>query len=364
MYCIYMLTIACSKMFLRSKQAVFFSLFTPLMILVIFGFINFDGPLKLSVGLVTHNPTPQTAFFVDHIRKFKSFAVSEGPLQKEMDALNDGDLMVVLDIPDHLLPAGAGDAQQVTAYINQGRPSEAQAAMTILSRFFDQANLAIANVPQVLTLQTKSVDSKNLRYIEFLLPGIIAMSIMQMSVFSVALVFARFKEKGVLKRLLATPMRPYQFVSANVITRLVMACAQAAIFLTTGIWIFHAHVLGSYWLVAACVILGSLMFLGLGFTISGLSKTVESVPVMANLVVFPMFFLGNVFFSVNNLSPWLRAIAKWLPLTFLATSMRQVMTEGAGIRDIQKDLIGMAVWGVILITMATFTFRFQDPDGG
>src|SRR5271170_5511255 len=192
MYCIYMLTIACSKMFLRSKQAVFFSLFTPLMILVIFGFINFDGPLKLTIGLVTHNPTPQTAFFVDHIRKFKSFDVSEGSLEKEMAKLNDGDLMVVLDVPDHLLPAIEGQDQHVAAFVNQGRPSESQAAMTILSRFFDQANLAIANVPQTVTLETKSVDSKNLRYIEFLLPGIIAMSIMQMSVFSVALVFARF----------------------------------------------------------------------------------------------------------------------------------------------------------------------------
>jgi ABC-2 type transport system permease protein len=95
-----------------------------------------------------------------------------------------------------------------------------------------------------------------LRYIEFLLPGLIALSVMQMSVFSVAFVFTQYKEKGVLKRLLATPMKPLQFVAANAITRLIVSVVQAAIFIVMGILLFKVHIIGSYWLLhcALCLV--------------------------------------------------------------------------------------------------------------
>ena len=185
---------------------------------------------------------------------------------------------------------------------------------------------------------------------------------MQMSVFSVAFVFTQYKEKGVLKRLLATPMLPYQFVTANVITRLFVALLQTGVFLGLGVFLFHANIIGSYLLLLLCVILGAVMFLGLGFTISGLSKTVDSVPAIANLVVFPMLFLGGTFFAISNMPPWLQSIAKFLPLTYFSTSLREVMTKGSGFFNIKWQLLGMLVWSIILITLATYTFSFQEKE--
>jgi ABC-2 type transport system permease protein len=97
--------------------------------------------------------------------------------------------------------------------------------------------------------------------------------------------------------------------------------------------------------------------------VSGLSKNIETVPVLANIVVFPMLFLGNVFFSVSNMPAWLRAVAEYLPLTFLSSAMRGVMTDGAGPLGIGRDLIGMLVWSAILVTLAIATFRFQEREG-
>jgi ABC-2 type transport system permease protein len=291
---IYALTIASMKMFLRSRQALFFSLFTPLIIMFIFGSIGFDKPQKIDVGLVTHHPTLHTTQFIDQFQQISSFSITEGTLKQELN-------------------------QQI-------------------------------------------VNSRNLRYIEFLLPGLIALSVMQMSVFSVAFVFTQYKEKGVLKRLLATPMLPHQFVLANVITRLFVAVAQAIIFIAIGLWLFNVHVVGSFALILLCVTLGAVMFLGLGFTVSGLAKTVDSVPVIANLVVFPMLFLGNVFFSNSNMPPWLATVSKLLPLSYFATVLRDVMTKGSTLLDIKWNLLAMALWGAALITVATMTFRFQDKE--
>jgi ABC-2 type transport system permease protein len=363
MYCTYTLTIACMKMFLRNRQALFFSLFMPLMILCIFGSMDFDNPSKMSIGLVKHHPSPQTAMFIDQIGALENFSVHHGSLQAELADLNGGDRTAVLDVPDDLLsPASAGKPGQLTVYVNAGQPIEARTALSILEQFADKAALSVAHVRPLFAIRQQAVNAHNFRYIEFLLPGIIAMAIMQMSVFSVAFVFAQYKEKGILKRLLATPMRPYQFVTANILTRLCMSFAQACLFVVLGITAFHVPVAGAYWLLAVCVVLGALMFLGLGFTVSGLSRSIDTVPVLANIVVFPMLFLGNVFFHASRMPGWLQPIADNLPLTFFSNSMRAVMTDGAGPARIHADLIGMTVWAVLLIVTATVTFRFQGRE--
>jgi ABC-2 type transport system permease protein len=187
---------------------------------------------------------------------------------------------------------------------------------------------------------------------------------MQMSDFSVAFVFTQYKEKGVLKRILATPMKPIQFVISNGITRLFISVVQALIFIGLGLMLFNVHVVGSYWLLALCVLLGATMFLGLGFTISGLSKTTNSVPAIANIVVFPMMFLGGTFFAISNMPIWLQYVAKFLPLTYFSTALREIMTKGSGLSVIWPDIIGMLIWGIVLLILSTITFRFQEKDSG
>ena len=359
------LTKASIKMFVRNRQALFFTLIMPLFIMLIFGYIGFDKPPVIDVGLVTHNPSTETQQFVDQIKNFPTFKIHEGTLDEEKAELNQGNLSVVLDVPDYLVPRGAvapADVQSITAYENAGQAGQAQTVVSILNQFIDKTTIAAAHTQPIFTVTEQSVNVNNLRYIDFLLPGLIALSIMQMSVFSVAFVFTQFKEKGVLKRLLATPMKPIQFVAANGITRLITSLVQASIFIGLGILLFHVHVVGSYPLLFLCVLLGATMFLGLGFTISGYAKTTDAVPMIANLVVFPMMFLGGTFFAISNMPSWLQHIAQFLPLTYFSTALRDVMTKGAGVGDIWPDILGMVVWGAILITLATITFRFQEKE--
>jgi ABC-2 type transport system permease protein len=362
MYCTYILTIASLKMFLRNRQALFFSLVMPLIILFIFGSMDFDRPGRMHIGLVTHAPSLTTAQFVDQVLSAKTLSIETGTLKSELAKLNGGNRTAVIDVPDDLIDPLNAEPRELSVYVNAGRPIEAQMAISFLNQLADRVSLAVARVPVLFTIKQQSVAAHNFRYIEFLLPGVIAMAIMQMSVFSVAFVFTRYKEQGILKRLLATPMRPHQFVVANIITRLFMAIAQASLFITLGIVNFHIHIAGSFWLLGICIILGALMFLGLGFTISGLSKTIETAPLLANIVVFPMLFMGNVFFAVSNMPPWLRWIADYLPLTFFSGALRGVITNGAGLAQIERELIGMFVWAVLLIALAIFTFRIQDTE--
>jgi len=348
-------------MFVRNRQAFFFTLIFPIILIGLLGLIGFDRTPQFDVGLVAPNPNMETALVVEQIKKFPTFKITEGTLEEELDALREGDRAVVLEIPFDLLgPTFA--PRTITAHLNESQQSQAQTTLSVINQMIDKIILAKIGIPHIINVQQNIVDSRNLKYIDFLLPGIVAMSVMQMTVFSVAFVFVQFKEKGILKRLMATPMKPSQFLTANVITRLIVSVIQTAILIAVGVWLLNAQVIGSYLLLLPIVILGVLMFLGLGFIISGIAKSVESVPVFANLVVFPMLFLGGVFFPIDNMPNWLQHIAKYLPLTHFSNSLREVMTQDASLGMIKWDLIAMLGWAVGLIILATFAFRFQERE--
>lgn len=349
-------------MFLRNRQAVFFTFFSPLMIMVIFGLIGFDSVPKFDVGIVSLNPNTETRELVERLKSFPTFEAHEGTIGDEIKELQEGNRVVVLEIPHDLLQSDSTPSRSIMAYVNESKQAEAQTVLSILNQFVDKTLLTRAQIPPYITVQQSTINSRDLKYLDFLLPGLVAMSVMQMSVFSVAFVFAQYKEKGVLKRLLATPMKPFQFVLANTITRLVVSVIQAAIFIAVGILLLDATVIGSYPLILIVIVLGALMFLGLGFTISGLVKTVEAVPALANLIVFPMLFLGGTFFPIESFPDWLQKIAKFLLLTYFSTALRDVMTKDAGLGDIKWDLVAMTAWSLGLIILATLTFRFQEKD--
>ena len=146
----------------------------------------------------------------------------------------------------------------------------------------------------------RTVLDNGLNYADFVIPGLVAMAVMQMSVFSIAFVVAQNREKGVIKRLLATPMSALDFLSAQVFSRVVIAVIQALLLVAVAILLLSFSVHGNFFSLTFVVLLGTLVFLSLGFIVSGLSKSVETVPAIANLVVFPMIIFGNIFFPLES----------------------------------------------------------------
>ncbi len=358
------LTAASLKMFLRNKQSLFFTLFMPFIFIGIFGLIGFDKPQKIDLGIVKDQPSAATTAFVDTLNAIEAFHVHTGTEADERAALQKGDRAVVLIVPNDLFPDPAAKtapkAKDVTILKNVAYEQQAQTAITILTQLFDKTTLQVAQAPTLFNLQVQDISAKKVRYIDFLLPGIVAMSIMQMAVFSVAFVFTDYKEKGILKRLLATPMKPQDFVASQVITRLIVAVTQAAVLLGFGALIFKSHIYGNPLLILLTVLLGGIMFLGLGFTISGLSKTVDAVPAIANIIVFPMLFLSGIFFPTSSMPNWLQSVVEYLPLQPFAHAMREIVGNGAGFNAIKGDLAWVTGWAIVLVFLAVITFRWEE----
>ncbi len=358
------LTIASLKMFVRNKQALFFTIFMPFIFIGIFGLIGFDKPQTIDLGIVTQNPSPATQSFVESLNDISVFKVHKGAETDERAELQNGKRAVVVLIPDNLFPDPNSKTvpapKQVVILKNIAYEQQGQTAISILNQLFDKTTLQVTKAPILFNLDVQSINAKKVRYIDFLLPGIVAMSIMQMAVFSVAFVFTDYKEKGILKRLLATPMKPQDFVASQVITRLIVAVVQSGILLAVGALIFKSHIYGNPLLVLLTVLLGGIMFLGLGFTISGLSKTVEAVPAIANIIIFPMLFLSGIFFPTTSMPGWLQHVVEYLPLQPFAHALRSIVGDGANFNAIKGDLAWVFGWAVVLVALAVITFRFEE----
>ena len=357
------LFVASGKMFIRNRAAVFFSLFLPLIIMLIFGVLNFEGATEIQLGVADEADNDASAALIASLGAYDYLIISEGEREAEMAELAEGDRDFVLVIPGGWTVPPPGVESGLVAYAGNADPAQAQVAQGILQQSVAQALYApddggdapVAFAPPVAF---ESVESRDLGYIDFLVPGIVGMTIMQLGIFGVAFGFVQLKRTGALRRLFATPTSPSYFLSAQVLSRLIIGLVQVAILFGVGIW-FGLQMFGDYMTLFLLVIIGSAIFLALGFGIAGWAKNEDQAAPVANLVSLPMMFLSGVFFPRDAMPEFLAAITAFLPLTYVIEALRANVNEGANMMALGPELLGMAVWVVISFVIAVRLFRWE-----
>jgi ABC-2 type transport system permease protein len=196
-------------------------------------------------------------------------------------------------------------------------------------------------------------------YADFLLPGIIAMTIMQTGIFSLAYYLVDLKSRGVLKRFFVTPMSTIELTGSLILSRIVFMAVQISALVAIGKLYFGAHVNGSLLAIVLLIVLGGAVFLGLGFLISSLAETYEEAAPMTTILNLIFTFLGNIFFPTTALPKAFRAIGEVLPVTYLAQGMRHNFIEHWSLQQTIPDFIGLFVWLIIILAATTYTFRLK-----
>jgi ABC-2 type transport system permease protein len=354
------LTVAAFKAYIRNRNALFWNVLVPLAILGIFALLNF-GQVQVGVGVVDLAHDQVSGTLISDLKKVPAASVDvASDLQAERKKLEQGklDLVVVLE------PTVAEGAPKVQAYYSQGNAQRSQVALAMINRLLDQASFNAAGVQPKYTLDAHPVQGKTLSYLDFLVPGVIALSIQQTGLFSVAPVFIVLKQRGVIRRLMATPMLIRDFLLSQVATRLVVASIQATLLLTAGIFLFRFHFYGNVLALLAVAVAGGGIFIALGFAISGYAKSEESAGPLTNLVAIPLMFLSGVFFPRSIMPSWLQAITDYSPLTFVSDALRTISLDGASLWAVRWDLLGITTWLVISIAVATRLFRWENTSSG
>jgi ABC-2 type transport system permease protein len=355
------LLVASVKMFVRNRAALFFSLVVPLLIMLIFGVLNFGGTTEVSLGLVDEANNPASTTLRSALSGTDAFKTQAGARQFELDELSQGHRDLVLVIPAGFELRPTADAtRQLTAYTNVSKPQQAHVGGLLLNAVVSQVMLAAGQpggpVGPVVRVQPR--PGRNLGYIDFLVPGMLALTVMQLGLFSVSFGFVQLKRTGALRRLFATPTSPAYFLGAQVTSRLLIGLAQVLILLGVGLW-FGLQLVGSVVLLLAVSVLGSCIFLAMGFSVAGWAKNEDQAAPVANLISLPMTFLSGVFFPRDAMPDLLQRITDFLPLTYLSDALRKIANDGAGIGDIGTDLLGLAVWAVISFVVAVSLFSWE-----
>ena len=353
---IWTITLAALKMYLRQRETVIWAFFFPLLLLGIFGFVKFDGIGHVHLGVV-NGAGADGATLIQRFKDVGAFEVHEGMEDAERGQLLRGERDLVVLIPAGYQPArGTG---LVVLADKEAKPRETQLGTLILQKALDEIAFEGADSVRRPTLEVRPVTVRNLTYVDFLLPGILSMSIMQLGIFGVSFSFVSLKRRGILRRLKVTPMRPRDFITAQVISRLVVSVLQIIVMVLFGVYVLHLHFIGNPFLLLAIAILGATIFLSIGFAIAGIAKSEDQVPPMANVITLPMLLLGGVFFSRSNLPEMVRLVTEVLPLTHLADALRAVAIDGAGVAQVLPQLIGLGIWAPVSIGLAVWLFRWE-----
>jgi ABC-2 type transport system permease protein len=212
-------------------------------------------------------------------------------------------------------------------------------------------------------LVVEDIKSRTLTYIDFLLPGIMAFMLMNLSIAGSGFNVVEFRRRGILKRLFVTPIKPIDFVIAIVLARMVIVLGQLSIIFSFALFILDANMVGNIVNLYFVIVLGVLMFLTLGFSLGSLAKTQESVGVMATIFIYPQLVLSGVFFPLESLPVFIQPFAEILPLTLVADAMRSIANDGLQLVDVYLNFIGIAIWIVIGILVSTKLFVWKEVAG-
>jgi ABC-2 type transport system permease protein len=354
------LFIAAGKTFVRDRAAVFFSFFLPLVIMLIFGVLNFGGDLEILVGVVDDAETASSEAVIDAFDEVPILTVIPGDREEQLAELAEGDRGLVIVFPEgwELVPPGAPNYQPLTAFTNEATAQQGQTALLVVNAVVAQAVVSAAGGSPEPLVVVEEVEGRDLGYIDFLVPGILGLTIMQLGIFSVAFGFVQLKTTGTLRRLFATPTSPNYFLGAQVSSRLIIAIIQVLILLAVGL-AFGLQMIGSLLVVLVLTVVGSVVFLAMGFGIAGWAKNENQAAPVANLVALPMMFLSGSFFPREAMPEFLQEVTRFLPLTYLNDALRAVINDGSGLEVIGPDLIGLGIWAVISFVIATRLFKWE-----
>ena len=201
-------------------------------------------------------------------------------------------------------------------------------------------------------------DGDAIRYVDWVIPGVLGMNLMFGALFGVGYVIVRYRRNGVLKRLKATPVSAFEFLSAQLVSRLVIVVGAAAIIFIGCDLVLDLIVVGSYFSLLLVTTIGALAMIAIGLLISSRTSNEELAGGLLNFATWPMLFLSEVWFPLDEAPQWMRSLAELMPLTHIVKANRAIMLDGASLADVSYHLVWLIAITLIAILAAARLFRW------
>jgi len=279
----------------------------------------------------------------------------------------EGGIMIPANFSQSLMSGQQGTIIIVSDESNPQISATIKGALTGVFNVMSQ-QLAIHNVRplnatnslavvQPYSIQSQGVVNGNPSYFDFIAPGIMAMTVMMSVMTGLPVAISQEKEVGTMDGMMVAPVNRLSILLGKTIAQTGRGLIQGVIILALAIGIFGVAIQGSILLVFALLLLGVFSFVGLGIVVTSFTKDQETAQMLMMTLMFPMMFLGGVFFPIQQMPWYMQDISKFLPLTYASSALRKVMVLGAGIPQISTELIVLIVFGVVMIAIALPVFK-------
>jgi len=335
---LYQLTVTRFKLTLREPEAIFWIFVFPILLALGLGIAFRNRPADvLPVGATT----PQLV---------QALAADKGLRATEMDEAAGTRALATGNI---LLLAVANGSSIVYRYDDTN--PDARIARLIADRDLQVA----AGRRDAFEVRNQLMHETASRYIDFVVPGLLGMNLMGSAMWGLGFAIVDARAKKLLKRMVASPMPRWQYLSAFLLSRLVLLAIEVVVFLGFARVVFGVPFRGPLWQLALVCVLTSLVFSALGLLVASRARTMEAVSGLMNLVMLPIWILSGVFFSASRFPAMIQPLVKALPLTAAIDAMRGNMLQGTQLSHMMAPLAILLVWFALPFLVSLRIFRWR-----
>jgi ABC-2 type transport system permease protein len=344
------MVIANLKMTVRNKQAIFWTLAFPAIFIVMFGVVfNSGGMDAFNVGIAGADSELRVGV-TQAMETSEAFNISEGTTEEELAALEDEDRSVVLVFPED----GSGDAIDLY-FSSAGGPNTQIATGAVRSVVMD-----VVGATTGVTIAQQEIATSGATYMDWFIPGILGMALMNSGIIGIATAFVSFREQGILRRIKVTPFALWKFILARIVAALAVALVTSFILIGLGWLLFDVTVRGNIVLITGVLIVVASSMLAIGYAVAAIARNTETAASYANLITFPMMFLSGVFFPLGSMPDWAQPLIAIMPLKYGVEALRGPMLHGEGIEAIAGDLLVLVAVFAVCMVFAVRYFRWEE----
>jgi ABC-2 type transport system permease protein len=222
----------------------------------------------------------------------------------------------------------------------------------------DSALQSAAGRKDVISNKAVTSSEPGSRYIDFLVPGMLGMNTMNAAMWGIGFALVEMRQRKLLKRFVATPMRRSDFLLALTSSRLILMLVEVGLLLGFGALVFHMRIVGSLFSIVLIGAIGAISFGGIGLLTASRAEKIESVSGLMNVVMMPMWIFSGVFFSYQRFPAVIQPFIKLLPLTALNDALRDTILQGASLASQSGRILVLLVWGGVSFLLALRWFRW------
>lgn len=329
---------------MREPSALFWVMFMPILWMIILGYsLSGQREITYQVGIVNSVNQPPSLQTLETIREVK---VTRGTRDELLPKLTRGDVQFLVDF--------SVDPQK-PKFIFDAMNQDSRVAQLVVNDLWQRA----LGRQDLLASESEGVKIKGSRYVDFLIPGLLGMSILSTSFFGIGMTLVSNRRENLFKRYRTTPMRFSTFMTSHIVGRCFGLIIESVAILIAGYLLFDFTFQGSpVWLVVI-MILGAAATTSIAALIASRTKSVPAVSGMLNLTMLPMIILSGTFFPKKYFPDWVQHAAEWLPLSMINDGLRLVATPGTSWQLFAFPILGLAAYTVLFSLVTWKLFRWE-----